>query len=500
MNAVAIRAEGLRKRYGDHEVLQGVTLDVQAGEVVGLVGENGAGKSTLLELLAGVARPDEGRIVVRGAPVRWRRPRDAADAGIGFMPQEPSMVPGITVAENILLGREGAGMRFGLVRWRAMNRLADEALREIDPTIAPGAQTQSLSFQQRRRVAFARALAAGTRTPEAPVLLLDEPTSALDPDGVEALLRGIERLRARASIVFVSHRLDEVLRVCDRIVVMADGRCVAERAAAATTAQELQHLMAGRTLAVEMAYGRDRSHAPGRTCLELKQLTRIPGYADVDLAVRSGEVMGLTGATASGCHELGRTLSGIDAPQRGRMSIDGQTVVLRDPAHAVAHGIAYVPADRASEGVVGALSVAENLALADRTGWRIDRRRERAVAARWIERLRIATPSASTRVSELSGGNQQKVALAKWLAGPRPRVLVLDDPLRALDVRARRDVVDAIRAAALNGSAVLVIADALEELAAICDRVAVMRDGRIREDRSTSAATRALRVPVERAA
>ena len=495
MTAVALRAEGLSKRFGDTDALQDVTLEVRPCEVVGLVGENGAGKSTLLKLLAGVIEPDVGQIILRGAPVRWRKVRDAADAGIGMMFQEPSLIPGISVAENILLAHEGPGIRLGIVRWRKLFALARAWLVKLGMTISPAAATQSLSFSERQLVAFARALAVEARTREAPILLLDEPTSALDDRGVAAVLQTVKALRTRASVVFVSHRLEEILRVCDRIYVMKDGRCLAEREAGTLTVEALEQLMVGHEISTDIARDAARPNMAASVCLEVRELSRRDKYADVSLALRHGEVMGIAGAAGSGCEELCRTLFGIDAPQSGTMLLEGRTVALRDPADAVAHGIGYVPAERASEGIIGAMSVAANMTLAHLARfcgrWAIDRRREQDVAERWIERLRIATPSATTRASDLSGGNQQKVALAKWLVGRQPRVLILDHPLRGLDVLARRDILETIRELARDGVGIVIVADSLDELLAVSDTVVVMRDGRvsarysIAEDRPT---------------
>ena len=483
MTAVALRVEGLSKRFGETHALREVTLEVRQREVVGLVGENGAGKSTLLKLLGGVFAPDAGQINVRGAAVRWRKIRDAADAGIGVMFQEPSLVPGVSVAENILLGHEGPAVRFGIFRWRKLFALAKASLAKLGMAISPAAATHSLSFSERQLVAFARALAVEARTREAPIILLDEPTSALDDRGIAAVLRAVDELRMRASVVFVSHRMEEVLRVCDRIYVMKDGRCVAECDARTSTVDALQRLMVGNEMGTDVTREGSASHAEGTVCLEVRQLGRRDEYADVSFALRNGEVLGVTGAAGSGCEELCRTLFGINAPDSGTMLLDGRAVALRDPADAVARAIGHVPAERASEGVIADMSVAANMTLAHlaqfRGRWAIDIRRERDVAERWIKQLRIATPSATARVSDLSGGNQQKVALAKWLVGEQPRVLILDHPSRGLDVLARREILAAVRELARNGVGVVIVADTLDELLSVSDTVIVMRDGRI---------------------
>ena len=483
MTIHALRIGGLSKRFGDTYALRQLTLDVRPCEVVGLVGENGAGKSTLLKVIAGVLAPDAGTIILRGTALRRRKHRGAADAGIGMMWQEPALVPGISVAENIFLGREGPAVRFGVYRWRNLNARAARLLIELGVTKSPAALTESLTFSEQQLIAFAKAIAVEGRAGEAPIVLLDEPTSALDERGVTAVLRTIDELRSRASIVFASHRLEEVLRVCDRIYVLKDGECVAECDARRCTVEALQALMLGETVGREFDRVAAPSTAAPTVCLEVRQLRRRDQYVDIDFALHHGEVLGIAGAADSGCAELCRTLFGIDGADGGTMMLDGRAVVLRTPSDAVAQGIGYVPAERASEGIVGSMSVMANMTLAHlgqlcgRFG--IDSRRERGVAQRWIERLRIKTPAATTPACELSGGNQQKVVLAKWLAGKRIRVLILDHPFRGLDDHTRRDIVTSLRELTAGGMAVVLIADTLDQLLATSDSVIVMRHGRI---------------------
>lgn len=482
MNPVVLRIEGLSKRYGAAWALDAVSLDLRAREVLGLVGENGAGKSTLLKVLAGQCRPDSGRIVLRGDTLAVNSPSAAADAGIGMVFQEQSLLPNLSVAENILLGHEDAALRFGFYDWRALNALAAAQLAKLGARIAPSARTDTLSFAERQMVELAKALAVEERLQHEPVILLDEPTSMLDAVQVEVVLAQIERLRGRASVVFVSHRLDEVLRVCDRICVMSRGRCVALRDKAGCDQAALQRLMLGREVGAEGRGPVAQGPAPGH-CLSVRALSREGSYRDVSFDLHAGEVLGIAGAEGSGRESLCRTLFGAEAPDSGEVVLDGRPVRLGGPAEAAQLGIGYVPAERRTEGIVAGMSVHENLTLArlDVLGWGplIHRARERVLVRRWIDRLRITPAAPQTRADRLSGGNQQKLVLAKWLIARDPKILILDRPLRGLDVGARAEIIRLIRELAAGGIGVLLVADTLDELVTMSDSIIVMKDGAV---------------------
>ncbi|HWI12100.1 MAG TPA: sugar ABC transporter ATP-binding protein [Burkholderiaceae bacterium] len=484
MNELVLRVEGLSKRYGAVRALDGVSLELHRHEVVGVIGANGAGKSTLLGVLAGRCRPDGGRIVLRGEALTLKSAAAAADAGIGMVFQEQSLLPNLSVAENILLGHEDAALRAGFYDWRALNALAAAQLAKLGSRIAPSARTDSLSFAERQVVELAKVLALEDRTRHAPVILLDEPTSMLDPGQVEVVLAQVERLRARASVLFVSHRLDEVLRVCDRVYVLSHGRCVAQRRREDCEPAELQRLMLGHELGAAGPVAAVRTPAPPAPArLSVRGLGRAHSYQAVSFELGAGEVLGIAGAEGSGRESLCRTLFGAEAPDRGEIVLDGQAVRLGGPADAVRLGIGYVPAERHAEGLVAGLSVLENMTLARlgdmRRGPFIDRVRERALVNRWIDRLRIKPGAPQTPVEQLSGGNQQKLVLAKWLIARDPKILILDRPLRGLDVGARGEIIHLIRELAARGVGILVVADTLDELAAMSDSVIVMRDGAV---------------------
>ncbi|GAA0935766.1 sugar ABC transporter ATP-binding protein [Pseudonocardia zijingensis] len=488
MSTPALELRGVTKRFPGVVALDDVSLTVRPHEVIGLIGENGAGKSTLLKILSGVYQPDEGELLVRGQARRFTGPRDAARAGVGIVHQEQSLVGSVSVAENLVLGFEGPAVRGGIYRWPELNRRAQAQLDKIGSPIPPTARVEALTFAQRQMVEVAKALSvedhldgpAGTE----PVIVFDEPTSVLDNDDTEVLFAQIERLRARASVVIVSHRLDEVLRVSDRVYVLKDGRCVAERDPADVDVQELYRLMVGR----ESTGSYYREDAQGdvdgaEEVLGVTGLTRAGGFTDVSLSVRRGEVLGVAGVVGSGREDLARALFGAEPVDAGEMRLAGKPVRFRSPAGAVRAGIGYIPAERRFEGVAMGLSVADNILLADRSpvsaGPFVDPRRRRELVARWIERLRIRTPGPATDVATLSGGNQQKVALAKWLVSPRLRVLVLDHPTRGLDVGAKEDVYRLVRELCERGLAIVLLADTLEETIALSHRVVVMRDGRV---------------------
>lgn len=473
----------LRKRFAETTALDGVSFEVRRHEVVGLIGENGAGKSTLLKMLVGLAQPDSGSIELRGERVKMRGIAQAGAAGIGMVFQEQSLIPNLTVAENILLGAEGAAVVGGLYRWRELRRRAQVQLDKIGSAISVDAITEQLSFADRQLVEIAKVLATEERTNAEPVVLLDEPTSVLDRDETEVLFAQIERLRTRASVVFVSHRLDEVLRVSDRVYVLRNGQTVAECVPGDVDEATLRRLMIGRDL--EGSHYDEERQQPAREEVRLSvRGLSVKGVCDnVDLDLHAGEVLGIAGVQGSGREELCRSLFGALASRSDAVSIDGAPLRLRSPRAAIAADIGFVPAERRREGMVGSMSVAENITLPHIdevcAGPVLRRGRERSLADEWIERLRIRTASASAPLGSLSGGNQQKAVLARWLVSDSLRVLILDHPTRGLDVGAKTEVYSLIRDLTASGVSVLLMADSLEELIAMSHRVLVMKDGRV---------------------
>ena len=485
MNEAILRAEGVSKRFAGIQALDGVSLDIRPHEVVGLIGENGAGKSTLLKTLAGICRPDSGRIVLRGRPITLSSLVDAREVGIAMVFQEPSLLPNLSVAENILLGHEDAALRAGFFYdWPALHTLAAAQLAKLDANIPPSARTDTLSLAERQVVELAKALAIEERTQHEPVILLDEPTAMLDAEQSEIVLAQIERLRTRACVVFVSHRLDEVLRVCDRVYVMTNGRCVAQRDRANCQIADLQSLMLGRQESVEqesIEYGQRAQARSPVVRLSVHALCRVGSYHAVSFELHAGEVLGIAGTKGSGRESLCRSLFGAEQPDSGEIVLDGQAIRLSEPADAVQLGIGYVPSERRAEGIVGELSVRENMTLAHlaelRKGPFIDLAREKELVGKWIERLRIKPRTPATPAHHLSGGNQQKLVLAKWLITRTPKILILDHPFCGLDIGAREEVIALMRELTHSGIGILLITDTSDELIALSDNILVMKDG-----------------------
>lgn len=486
MSEPILVVKDLDKSFPGVHALDHVSLEVRPHEVVGLIGENGAGKSTVLKVLAGVYARDSGTLTVRGKPVAYRSITQAMKAGIGMVFQEQSLIPNISVAENILLGTERGGVRHGIYRWKDLYRQAQAQLDKIGSSIDPRSMTEMLSFSERQMVELAKVLAIEERTQEEPIILLDEPTSVLEKGEIATLFGEVRRLREIASVIFVSHRLDEVLEVSDRVYIMRNGQVVAERDPKQCDLSELYSLMVGRALSGN--YYREDQQVPydeAKTRLEVKDLS-LPGrYESVSFTVHAGEVLGLAGVQGSGCEAVCRTLFGAFEQGGGQIAVDGKVVRFETPADAAARGIGYVPAERRVEGLVMGMRVDRNVTLAHmrvvQDGPLVNLRREESLVREWIKRLGIKTPRITTPARNLSGGNQQKVALSKWLISEGLKVLILDHPTRGLDVGAKSEVYDLVRSLAAQGIAILLLADTLEETIGLSHNIVVMKDGRISE-------------------
>jgi ribose transport system ATP-binding protein len=480
-----IEVQGITKRFPGVVALDGVSIVVRPREIVGLVGQNGSGKSTLLKILAGIYQPDGGEIRVAGKPITFHSPSQAREIGVGMVFQEQSLLPNLTVAENIALGAETIRKSSrGFYRWRSVHRLAQNQLRIIGSTISPWAPVSSLSQLERQTVELAKALTAELYAPDNALLLLDEPTSTLSQFEIDILFREIRRVRERSSVVFVSHRLDEILEVSDRVYVLRDGHCVAERTRGEWDQADFFRLMVGHDS--HQDYFRLEQQRPFReetVVLSLNGLSKKASYQDITLDLHSGEVLGICGLEGSGRGELVRTIFGAESPDSGKLLIDGTPVRMRSPEDAVRRGIAYIPAERSQEAAFMELDVGENITMAhldEVTRKRLmSRKAEQDIARRWVQLLQIKTPSLRTLMATLSGGNQQKVVFARWLLSPEIRLLLLDHPTRGLDVGARADVYNIVREAAATGTGIVLVSDSLEETIALSHNIIVMKDGTI---------------------
>src|SRR6218665_1124811 len=471
--------KNITKRFPGVLALDDVSIEIRPNEIVGLIGENGAGKSTLMKLLTGAYRQDAGAMTLNGKPLVIRNPRDATSKGIAMVYQEQSILPNLTVAENLFLGREKDFVALGRLNWSKLERAARKDLATVHLDIDPLTLCEDLSFGQRQMVELARALSLASHG--TPIILLDEPTSMLEAAEIKILFRLVAELKSRASFVFVSHRLDELLSLSDRVYVMKDGKVVADMPAADASAAQLHALMVGRSQHSE--YYRESLQKPCRSevALSVRHASLGHAFKEVSFEVHGGEVFGVAGVVGSGREELCRVIEGLEPLDSGEINV-GTTRLRPQAHHAVALGIGYVPCERKVEGLVMQMSVAQNLTLprlrAVSRGGVIHKASERSMANEWIHRLHIKTPGPDASCRNLSGGNQQKVVLAKWrFAGSR--ILVLDHPTRGLDVGAKEEVYQLIRELTAEGVAVVLTGDTLEEILGLSHRVMVMRDGRV---------------------
>lgn len=481
MTQSVLSLEDVSKTFGNVRALQSVSIDIRPNEVVGLIGENGAGKSTLLKMLSGVYRPDTGTIRRDGKPIALSSPLAAEAVGIGMVHQEQSLLPNISIAENIFLGREKRFLSFGRIRWAAMYAEARRQLAKVNLSYDPGVRTETLSFADRQMVELAKALALEDNHEGNLVILLDEPTSVLESAEIKLLFDRVRALREKASFVFVSHRMDEVTELADRIYVMRDGKVVGEMRPGDATHDEIHTLMVGRSLK-EDYYGRQTATIGTEVALGVRNLASAGSYDQISFDLRRGEILGVAGVVGSGREALLRSLAGLLPPDSGEILVDGKRLTLPSPIRATDAGIGYVPQDRKLEGLVLPLTVAENIALPSLSHFRkyglVSYPRQRTVAQEWVKRLSIRPPNVDLPAQSLSGGNQQKVVLSKWIqAGVR--ILLLDHPTRGVDVGAKQEVYALIRELAGKGLAVLLTADSLEETLGLSDTILVMRDGRI---------------------
>ena len=468
-----VEARGLVKRYPGVTALGGVDFSVGPGEVVALLGENGAGKSTLIKTLGGLQQPDEGEILVDGKPVRIANAAEATRLGIGVIHQELNNLDNLDVAGNVFLGREPR--RFGLLDRREMERRTREYLAPLGLAVAPDASLSGLSIAQQQLVEIAKALSLDAKT-----LIMDEPTSSLTAGETARLLEVIADLRSRGvGIVYVSHRLDEVKVCADRAVVFRDGKNAGALSKEELTTENMVRLMVGRDVAREVA----RAYVAREARLVVRGLRtkRFPQH-EISFEVGRGEIVGVSGLVGAGRTEVAQSVYGVHPRVAGTVTIDGEEVRSGSPKEAIRRGLYLAPEDRRHEGVLTTMTVRENVTLPAMERYSsvglISRPKENGVANAMKERLRIKAPTVESAVRGLSGGNQQKVVLAKWLSLD-PKVLIFDEPTRGIDIGARAEIYALMRGLAEAGTAILMISSDMEEILGLSDRIVVMREGRL---------------------
>jgi rhamnose transport system ATP-binding protein len=462
------------KAFGAVQAVADASIDLYAGEAHALVGENGAGKSTLVKILAGVYQPDSGSMLVDGTPTELHGPAAAYAAGIAVIYQEPTLFPDLTVAENIFMGRQPLRSA-RRIDYRRMRAQATELFERLGVRLDPSRMCRGLSIADQQLVEIAKALSLDAR-----VIVMDEPTAALSAAEVSRLFDVVAALRgAGASVLFISHRLEEVFEICQRVTVMRDGRQVLTSPLSDVTADDLVRAMVGRQLAGRPA---GEHGAAGDVVLKVERLTREGVFVDVSFEVRAGEVVAFAGLVGSGRTEVARAIFGIDRYDYGSATVRGSALRKASPSAAMAAGVAFVPEDRRQQGLVMDMSIQQNMALASLASMRrhglISAASERALASDWATRLRIKYSRLTDPVSQLSGGNQQKVVLGKWL-GRKPALLIVDEPTRGIDIATKAEVHRLILELARQGVAVLMISSELPEVLYLADRVEVMREGRL---------------------
>ncbi|MFG3248640.1 sugar ABC transporter ATP-binding protein [Streptomyces sp. NPDC048187] len=482
--APVLALRDVSKSFGAVRALRDVSLELFPGEVHALAGENGAGKSTLIKTLAGVHRPDAGQVLLDGAPVVFHGPGDARDAGIAVIYQEPTLFPDLSIAENIFMGRRPR-RSLGRIDHRATRAATAALMLRLGVELDPDRPARGLSIADQQIVEIAKALSFDAR-----VLIMDEPTAALTGSETARLFGVVRTLRDQgAAVLFISHRLEEIFRICGRVTTLRDGARIASEPLAGMTEDDLVRRMVGRDL--DELYPKQEV-TPGERVLGVRRLTREGVFTDVSFDVRRGEIVALAGLVGAGRTEVARAVFGVDRRDAGEVEVEGKPLVNGSPSAAMAAGIALVPEDRRAQGLVMGMSIERNIGL---TGLRttvraglVDRGAERSRSLDWAVKLQVKYARIADTVATLSGGNQQKVVLAKWLA-TGPKVLIVDEPTRGIDVGTKAEVHRLLSRLAADGVAVLMISSDLPEVLGMADRVLVMHEGRLTAELSRTDAT-----------
>ena len=474
MEDYILKLDGISKSFPGVKALQNVSFQVRRGDIHGLVGENGAGKSTLIKILCGVYTADGGQVTFKGARLSPKNPLDAQMQGISVVHQELKLVESLTVMENIFLGRPPVG-KAGLVSWKTMRKKAVELLKSLNVRLDPEEQVSRLSVAQKQIVEICKALSF-----QAELIIMDEPSATLTENELNTLFEIMEKLkRDGITIVYISHRLEEIFRLCDTVTVLRDGMQISTLSVAEVTREKLISLMVGRELGME--YPKTKAEL-GDVMLSVRNLNRGKVLHDISFQVRRGEIVGFAGLVGAGRTEVARAIMGAARGATGELTLNGKPYQSKNVHSAIAHGLGLVTEDRNKQGLILNMSVRENLSMVgiDKvlSGPWLSMRKERALARKYIEALKIATPGEEQRVENLSGGNQQKVVIGKWLNADCD-VLIVDEPTRGIDVGAKAEIYKLLCKLAAEGKAIIMISSDMPELLGVCDRILVMHDGRI---------------------
>lgn len=466
----------IHKSFQETKVLRGVQLQLKAGEVHALVGENGAGKSTLMKILGGIHKKDQGTVTINGKQVELTSPHDAIAAGIAIIHQELNLIPYLTVAENMFLGRELTMGRSSFLRSKEMSIKTREYLQRLGMDIPPDTITGSLSVGEQQMVEIAKALSM-----KAKALVMDEPTASLTGREIKALFQVMKELKEQGvGMIYISHRMEEIFEMSERITVLRDGQYIGTKETSETSLDDLVKMMVGRDIGERFP---KQQRTLGQEMLRVEYLNREDELKDISFSVRAGEILGISGLMGAGRTELVRAIFGADPLDSGGIYINGQRAKIKNPSDAVKHGIALVTEDRKDQGLILGLSVRSNLTLANVKALSklniISTSQEQAFVSEKIEQLKIKTSSSEQPAGSLSGGNQQKIVIGKWL-GIHPKVLILDEPTRGVDIGAKKEIYHIMNELTEQGVAVIMISSELPEILGMSDRIIVMHEGRIK--------------------
>lgn len=470
-----IKMSGISKSFSQNQVLKNVDFSLEKGEIHALMGENGAGKSTLMKILTGIYKSDAGTVEVKGRSVNYTNPKEAESDGIAVIHQELNILPELTVSENLFLGNELTLGKTSWLRTKQMNNIAEARLKELGLNVKATERTGNLSVGKQQIIEIAKALMTN-----ADVIIMDEPTAALTDREIETLFSTINNLQAKGvSFIYISHRMEEIFSLCHRITVLRDGGYVGTKEISKTSFEEVVRMMVGRELGDRFP---EQNFHPGEVKLEVRGLTRVGEFEDVSFSVRSGEVLGIAGLMGAGRSEIVETIFGYRKATKGDIIIDGQSVKINNPMDAIRHHIGFITEDRKSKGLIVNFTVQQNLSLTNldtisTNGW-ISSRKENDLYKELVEKLGVRTSGPTQAAKSLSGGNQQKIVIAKWLER-NPKVLILDEPTRGVDVGAKKEIYTIINELANEGVAIIMVSSELPEIIGMSTRVGVMFEGKL---------------------